>query len=106
MSDCTCTWCGQSFAGKRSDSLFCNPVCKQKYWRWKHRLDLIRTAIMYNIDECMRYLEEPNTEHLASLVLGETADRLAAFGFVATTHQMSLPEEAYAVSNQLGGKDD
>lgn len=102
MSVCVCSWCGQSFEGKRSDSLFCNPACKQKYWRWKHHLDLDRKSIMVNIDAICAYLEHENTEHQASLVLGEIADRLAALGFVATEHQMSLPVETYVLSNQLG----
>jgi len=61
---------------------------------------------MVNLDDCARYLEHTNTEHEASLVLGEVADRLCSMGFVATEKQMSLPVEAYTLSNQLGGKDE
>jgi len=106
MSVCVCTWCGQSFEGKRSDSLFCNPACKQKYWRWKHHLDLSRKIIMTELDEVERYLSNESTEHAASLVLGEIVDRLASMGFVASEKQMSLPVESYTISNQLGGEDD
>jgi len=82
MSVCVCAWCGQSFEGKRSDSLFCNPACKQKYWRWKHHLQLDRKTIMVSIDAVLAYLQNPQTEHEASMVLGEVADRLCAYGFV------------------------
>jgi NTP pyrophosphatase (non-canonical NTP hydrolase) len=102
MSVCYCTWCGQSFEGKRNDALFCSGGCKQKYWRWKHRLDLSRKILMNEIDAVADYLQHENTEHQASLVLGEMADRLAALGFVATEAQMSLPVEAFTLSNQLG----
>jgi hypothetical protein len=104
MSVCVCSWCGQSFKSKRSDSLFCNPACKQKYWRWKHHLQLDRKSIMVTIDHVAGYLSNESTEHEASLVLGEIADRLAALGFVATEYQMSLPVETFVLSNQLGGE--
>jgi len=106
MSVCICTWCGQSFEGKRSDSLFCNPSCKQKYWRWKHHLDLSRKIIMTEIDEVERNLSNGILEHTASLVLGEIADRLATMGFVASEEALAQPVEAYEESNQLGEKED
>lgn len=101
MSVCTCAWCDQSFEGKRSDSLFCNPACKQKYWRWKHHLQLLRKQIMVNLDEIEIDLTWGPRENEASLILGEVSDRLAAMGFVPTEHQMSLPVESYTLSNQL-----
>jgi len=106
MSVCICTWCGIIFEGRRADSLFCNSACKQKYWRWKHHLDLDRKTIMVTIDDICFYLSNQATEHQASLVLGEVADRLAALGFAPTEAQMSLPVEAYTLSNQLGGEDE
>jgi hypothetical protein len=106
MSVCVCAWCGQSFEGKRSDSLFCNPACKQKYWRWKHHLDLSRKIIMVEIDEVEKYLSNESTEHAASLILGEIADRLASMGFLASMEQMALPVKAYTLENQLGGQDE
>jgi hypothetical protein len=98
-----CTWCGQLFVGKRGDQLFCNKACKQKYWRWKHHLDLDRKTIMVTLDQVVEYLNNDRTEEEAVLVLGEVVDRLAALGFVATEAQMSLPEETFVLSNQLGG---
>ncbi len=106
MSVCVCTWCGQSFEGKRADSLFCNPACKQKYWRWKHHLQLDRKVIMVSIDQVTAYLQNPNTEYEASVVLGEITDRLCILGFCATEAAMSLPVEVVDSSNQLGGKDE
>jgi len=106
MSVCVCTWCGQSFEGKRSDSLFCNPACKQKYWRWKHHLDLSRKIIMTEIDEVERYLSNESTEHAASLVLGECADRLATMGFIASEEALVRPIGRNIQSNQLGQTDD
>jgi len=103
MSVCVCSWCGQSFEGKRSDSLFCNPACKQKYWRWKHHLDLSRKIIMVEIDEIVRYLDNESTEHNASLVLGEVADRLATLGFAASEEALAQPIVTAQDSNQLGG---
>jgi hypothetical protein len=106
MSVCVCTWCGQSFKGKRSDSLFCNPACKQKYWRWKHHLQLDRKTIMVTIDEILKYLENPLTENEASAVLGEITDRLHAYGFKEWLAQHPFDEAVYTLSNQLGGKDE
>jgi hypothetical protein len=97
-----CSWCGQLFVGKRGDQLFCNKACKQKYWRWKHHLDLSRKIIMVEIDEVEKYLSNEHTESNAALVMGEIADRLAALGFVASPEQMALPAETYTISNQLG----
>ena len=57
---------------------------------------------MVELDDVARYLDNVNTEHSASLVLGEVADRLASMGFVATLEQMALPAEAYTQENQLG----
>jgi len=103
MSVCTCSWCGQSFEGKRSDSLFCNPSCKQKYWRWKHHLDLSRKVLMVEIDEVMRYLENESTEHAAALVLGEVADRLATLGFIASEDALAKPVVRPGNTEELGG---
>lgn len=102
MSVCVCTWCGQSFEGKRSDSLFCNPACKQKYWRWKHGLQLLRKQIMVNLDEIAEYLQHENMEHEASLVLGEIADRLCVLGFIATEEVISTLVEAIYSKVELG----
>jgi len=106
MSVCVCTWCGLNFEGKRSDSLFCNPACKQKYWRWKHGLDLIRKTIMVSLDEVAGYLGNEKTEHQASLVLGEIADRLCIMGFIPTEEAMTSPVVLRDFSNQLGENDD
>lgn len=104
MSVCICTWCGQTFEGKRTDSLFCNQACKQKYWRWKHHLQALRVRLLATIDEVSSYLQNQNTENEASIVLGEIADDLCGLGFVATEKQMEFPVDAYRISNKLGGK--
>lgn len=106
MSVGVCVWCGQNFHQTRSDSLFCNPACKQKYWRWKHHLQLDRKTIMVCLDAIFGYLDEPKTRDEASLVLGEVVDRIADLGFVPQSRQLTLPEEAYTEENQLGGQDE
>jgi len=102
MSVCVCAWCNMSFEGKRSDSLFCNPACKQKYWRWKHHLDLDRKTIMVTIDNICAYLANPATEHQACLVLGEVVDRLCALGFIASDEAMAVPIEVPSNFPELG----
>lgn len=97
-----CAWCGQDFLPKRNDALFCHPQCRMKYFRWKHRLDLLRSVCMTAMDDVAAYLEHKEREHEASLILGEMADRLAVLGFVAELKQMPIPESAYTEENQLG----
>jgi len=101
-----CSWCGQVFRAKRSDSLFCNPACKQRYWRWKHKLNLLRAQALAVLDEVTGYLDQQNTHMEAVIVLGEISDRLTDLGFTSTslgdtpTFEIAMPEE------ELGGQND
>lgn len=97
-----CTWCGKEFQPSRSDGLFCSKPCKQGYWRWKHRLNLIIAQAHNAIDEIEQYLEYDNKRVEAENALGMLADKLAAMGFEASDKQLPLPESAYTISNQLG----
>jgi hypothetical protein len=98
----SCTWCGKEFTPSRSDGLFHSASCKQAYWRWKHKLNLLYHNIYSAITEIEAYLEHENTRNEAENVLGEVANRLADIGFLASIEQMALPVEAYTISNQLG----
>lgn len=97
-----CTWCGKEFTPSRSDGLFHSAPCKQAYWRWKHRLNLIYAQANNAIDEMEAYLEYPNKRVEAENLLGALADKLHALGFEHDVEQLPLPAEAYTITNQLG----
>jgi hypothetical protein len=101
-----CTWCGKDFTPNRSDGLFHNKACKQQYWRWKHRLNYLYSVAHNAIGEIEQYLEYENKRNEAENVLGSLADTLHNIGFTWELKQMELPQEAYVISNQLGGKDE
>lgn len=96
-----CTWCGQLFTGTRGDQLFCSKACKQRYWRWKHKLNLIRASVMAQLDEVTGYLDKANTHLEAVTVLGEISDRLTDLGFTSTSLGNGLPDETYEISEEL-----
>lgn len=97
-----CTWCGKHFTASRSDGLFCKKPCKQAYWRWKHRLNLIVAQANNAIDEMEQYLEYAEKRKEAENALGMLADKLHALGFEHDVEQLPFPEAAYTITNQLG----
>lgn len=106
MSVRPCTWCGQPFQEKRADALFCNPACKQKYWRWKHKLNLMRAEVLARLDEITGYLGTKATELEATIVLGEISDRLTDLGFTSTSLGFQETQETYEISEELGVSND
>lgn len=96
-----CVWCGKQFE-HRYNVLYCNAACKQAYWRWKHRLNLLHAQASQAIDEIEAYLEYPQKQKEAENVLGQLADRLHALGFEHDVEQLPLPAEAYTLENSIG----
>jgi hypothetical protein len=106
VSVLSCAWCGKDLPAKRADAKFCGQPCKQAYWRWKHKLDMLRAGTMGNINEIFTYIAHENTRSEAEQLLKDIADKLWLLGVIPQPTQIPFPEEAYQLSNQLGGQNE
>jgi hypothetical protein len=75
-----CEFCGQLRPDGRSDMQYCSNSCKQKAYRWRHKMSRYETQVFKNVTDLVGYLDYQVTRQ-------EAIERLRAI--VENVHHMA-----------------